>query len=341
MDLKEIELELSEILQTDKNNWVRFYRLLDIVDKKKLYISEYGTFTKYVNSLADKYKINVSLIWKRKKAGKFYSDFERYQKQQGVDVTPLPELKIDSENLNFIEKISGGDMNIADELIKKTQNGSLSRKDLREVWQTKKAEHCKLGLPKTRKTRHDSNIYSSQSQSQSQSEFNGAMSSTTSVTSADIVLALRSSEWIDRIDCNLIQNREHRKYRLFTEFPVQTGDTRHARRIDALIIENITIDKHIYDEVALHGIEIKVSKSDLMNDTKMSEYMFFCDYFYIAVPNELKECAKLYINEQAHPEQFGLLLFDEKNEIHIEIYPQMHIGTMREKTLTTAVLKMM
>ena len=338
MDLKEIELELSEILQTDKNNWVRFYQLLDIVDKNKLYISEYGTFTKYVNSLADKYKINVSLIWKRKKAGKFYSDFERYQKQQGVDVTPLSELKIDSENLNFIEKISGGDMNIADELIKKTQNGSLSRKDLREVWQTKKAEHCKLGLPKTRKTRHDSNIYSPQSQSQSQSEFNGAMSSITSVTSADIVLALRSSEWID---CNLIQNREHRKYRLFTEFPVYTGDTRHARRIDALIIENITIDKHIYDEVALHGIEIKVSKSDLMNDNKMSEYMFFCDYFYIAVPNELKECAKLYINEQAHPEQFGLLLFDKKNEIHIEIYPQMHIGTLREKTLTTAALKMM
>ena len=46
------------------------------------------------------------------------------------------------------------------------------------------------------------------------------------------------------------------------EFPVFSGTSQKSRRIDLLGIENITKDHHEKYELNLHGVEIKVSKSD-------------------------------------------------------------------------------
>jgi hypothetical protein len=41
------------------------------------------------------------------------------------------------------------------------------------------------------------------------------------------------------------------------------------------------------------GVEIKVSRSDLMNDSKILDYLPYCHYLYIAVPTNLQGNAQL------------------------------------------------
>ena len=74
-----------------------------------------------------------------------------------------------------------------------------------------------------------------------------------------------------------------------TRFPVFSGTTRHSRRIDALVCENLTEERW---KLNLHAVEIKVSKSDLLNDYKYTEYADFTDFIWLAIPQELVEVAK-------------------------------------------------
>jgi hypothetical protein len=59
------------------------------------------------------------------------------------------------------------------------------------------------------------------------------------------------------------------------------------------------------DELILHGIEIKVSESDLQKDSKYTEYKDFVNYLWLAVPVELKLLAKNNV-----PKGTGVISFD-------------------------------
>ena len=83
---------------------------------------------------------------------------------------------------------------------------------------------------------------------------------------------------------------EQDKYRVFTEFPVFVGTSRKSRRMDMLVSENIT-SENVWD-LNLHCVEIKVSKGDLLGDTKYTEYADFVDYMWLAIPVELELVAK-------------------------------------------------
>lgn len=56
------------------------------------------------------------------------------------------------------------------------------------------------------------------------------------------------------------------KYRVFEEFAIDPGTSRHSRRLDALIAENISVPPHTDNQVNLIGVEIKVDVNDLKND---------------------------------------------------------------------------
>ena len=142
------------------------------------------------------------------------------------------------------------------------------------------------------------------------------------------------------------------------EFPVYTGETRHAQRIDLLVIENITTDGHLkpYD-VRIHGIEIKVSYHDLINDKKMANYVPFCDLNWLAIPDpnsyekrskERIDANKIFAeiladeNKETY-KHFGLLLVNLKTEkVTVEKFPDSQAkpqATLRELTLSQAVIK--
>lgn len=358
-NLNIIEKELDQLISDDKKSWIKIYRLLETVETQRLYTTNYRSFTAWINSLSTKLKIHVSVLWSRKKAGKIYSEYLSRAHAAGRSVTTLDDTaapSIPPESINYIDKIAGSNTAVADDLMDKLLNGNLSRNQLKSAWETVKAGRAATGI-KPRVNAHDA--------------YKDAVSDATStnnekqITAADIVLALTtSSEWLSHIGIgtdastaspiipNLTNHRSDRperhvtpKYRVMPEFAVRTGTSHFARRIDALVLENHTIeqlrDKNY--ELHLHAVEIKVDRHDLLGDHKMQEYCDFADFFWIAVPAVLEEDARsilapgwglLVITNDADSKRFS-------RSVRVAEKAKMSSGVMRDQTLSTALIKLL
>lgn len=312
-----IENELESILSSDKKSWVRIYELMDTVEREKLYSDQYSSYTKWVNALADKAKVHVSLLWNRKKAGRVYAAYEERANAQGKSVPAMADVAVSADNFNLIEKIAGNNTDVADELIDKVLHGDMKRSDLKNAWQTVKADREASGKKSVRVNAYDKESIEVQ---------------TETITAADIVLALSRPNWLK----NSVDRYTQSKYRILTEFAVQTGTSHHARRIDALILENRTVEAEKPYNLHAHAIEIKVSKHDLLSDHKMQEYTDYADFFWIAVPEELKADAEsIMLND------WGLITIDEKKELHVIKKAELHDAIFRDKTVETALIKIL
>lgn len=358
-NLNIIEKELDQLISDDKKSWIKIYRLLETVETQRLYTTNYRSFTAWINSLSTKLKIHVSVLWSRKKAGKIYSEYLSRAHAAGRSVTTLDDTaapSIPPESINYIDKIAGSNTAVADDLMDKLLNGNLSRNQLKSAWETVKAGRAATGI-KPRVNAHDaykdavSDAISTNNEKQ--------------ITAADIVLALTtSSEWLSHIGIgtdastaspiipNLTNHRSDRpdrhvtpKYRVMPEFAVRTGTSHFARRIDALVLENHTIeqlrDKNY--ELHLHAVEIKVDRHDLLGDHKMQEYCDFADFFWIAVPAVLEEDARsilapgwglLVITDDADSKRFS-------RSVRVAEKAKMSSGVMRDQTLSTALIKLL
>ena len=125
------------------------------------------------------------------------------------------------------------------------------------------------------------------------------------------------------------------KYKVFGEFAVDSPGTRNARRIDALVAETITAKYP--RQIKLHGIEIKVSRSDLEHDDKMAEYTQYVDCFWIAIPPHLVDDAK----DLAMP-CWGILSVDEeKLEVVRNASKNAEYGIFRDVALSEIIYKLM
>lgn len=316
-----IENELETLLSADKKSWVRIYELMDSVEKEKLYTDKFSSYTKWVNALADKAKVHVSLLWNRKKAGRVYAAYEERAKERGRTVPSINAIQVSADNFNLIEKIAGNNTDVADELIDKVLHGSMKRSDLKNAWQTVKADREASGKKIVRVNAYDKESVDVK---------------TETITAADIVLALSRRNWlINNVD-TYTDRYTVSKYRVLTEFAVQTGTSHHARRIDALILENRTVEAEKAYNVHIHAVEIKVSKHDLLSDHKMQEYTDYADFFWIAVPEELKADAEsIMLND------WGLITIDDKKELHVIKKAELHDAVFRDQTIETALIKIL
>ena len=315
-----IENELETLLSADKKSWVRIYELMDSVEREKLYTDKFSSYTKWVNALADRAKVHVSLLWNRKKAGRVYAAYEERAKERGRTVPSMNAIQVSADNFNLIEKIAGNNTDVADELIDKVLQGDMKRSDLKNAWQTVKADREASGKKSVRVNGYDK----------------GIDVKTETITAADIVLALSRRNWlINNVD-TYTDRYTVSKYRVLTEFAVQTGTSHHARRIDALILENRTVEAEKAYNVHIHAVEIKVSKHDLLSDHKMQEYTDYADFFWIAVPEELKADAEsIMLND------WGLITIDEKKELHVIKKAELHDAIFRDQTVETALIKIL
>lgn len=331
--LEIIEKRLEILLSNELNSWVEIYQLMDKVDKEKLYIGHYRSYTAWVNKLADCNHIHVSTLWKDKKAGKSYDEFKKRVEERGKIVPDLSELNLSPDSLNLITKISGSDTEVADDLINRLVSGEpLTRSTLRNAWATIRANNTTA----VRKTRHDAEHVNI---------------SKSDLTAGDIVLALNSHDWVPGQILN--DAYTDNKYNVFSEFAVPTGSTRHARRVDALVLENLSVETHDKNyQLCIHAIEIKVACDDLMDDKKMLEYCAFSDYFWLAVPEKLEDDAKTLLLDG-----WGLLVINVNNadasnqtntsdtgkketKIRISVTAQKKPGVFRDITLQSALLKL-
>jgi len=278
--LNKIEKELSSLIDIDKKNWTSFYVLLKKVEDLELWKDKYKSYTQWIKDFCIKTKTHESIIWNRKKAGKVYESYMQVQKEKGIEVAPIEEVKVSADSLVLLDKINKYDNKVASDLVNKVINKEITKKDLREVYKSIR--------PNVKDISTNPNIKSVEVvENKDDIEYNNK------VNANEIVSTLCNIEWLskDKIKRKYFKSSfEQDKYRAFTEFPIFTGTSRKSRRMDMLICENITSDE--VWELNLHCIEIKVSKSDLLNDNKYTEYSEFVDYMWLAIPEDLLEEAK-------------------------------------------------
>lgn len=231
----------------------------------------------------------------------------------------LETLDASPDSISLCAKVAGRNAVEMDKLIDRVVAGELTREDLRAAARAKRATAVDGEIATSRHNR-----ITAENRTETEEK----------VTAADVVLALRRADWLP-----IVQERDYfsHVYRCFEEFRVHTGTSRHARRIDALVIENRTEESK--DTIALRGIEIKVDLHDLQNDTKMAEYTDYVDYFYVAIPDGDEEM--LEVARQIIRPVWGIMLVSKAGTIRVEKEPERLEGIMRDKTLSTAIIKLL
>lgn len=250
--LNEIEGQLSQYLAADKKNWIQTYLLMSEVQDKELYVVNYRSYTKWVNHLADSLSIHVSTLWARLKAGKNYAEYASRARDQGRTVPKIEEIDVSPDSLNLCAKVAGKNAVEMDKLVDQVVAGDLTRENLRQAAKARKAAGEFVA-----KSRFDC------VQAKDRTEMEEK------ITAADIILALQSSSWLFSQSTDnpiwekvITDPRESvkktyikEKYRVFEEFAIDPGTSRHSRRLDALIAENISVPPHTDNQVNLIGVE--------------------------------------------------------------------------------------
>lgn len=296
-DFQEYEKELENLIKNDKNNWTKFYILMEKVEREELYKQRnFKSFTSWLKNFAIKNKVHESVLWNRKKAGKVYNEYQKLQSQKGIETKSIEDLDVSMDSLVLLDKIQKKAPALAADLIDKTINKEVTRQDLRTAYkQIRDAEPPKKPGRKKQLTPEE--------QAQKESEFIEK-----SATATRITQLLKSSNWLLGYEVTKKHfkiSEQQDKYTILPEFRVYTGTSTKSRRIDVLAVENVTVDIKLH-QLHAHGIEIKVDKHDLLNDHKYTEYAEFVHYLWLAVPRELVTLA-----EETAPPIVGIISVEE------------------------------
>ena len=333
--LNDIEGQLGQYLAADKKNWIQTYLLMSEVQDKELYIVNYRSYTKWVNHLADSLSIHVSTLWSRLKAGKNYAEYAARAAEHGRTVPKIEEIDVSPDSLNLCAKVAGKNAVEMDKLVDQVVAGDLTRDNLRQAAKARKAAGEFVA-----RSRFDC------VQAKDRTEMEEK------ITAADIILALQSSSWLFSQSTDnpiwekvITDPRESgkktyikEKYRVFEEFAIDPGTSRHSRRLDALIAENISVPLHADNPVNLIGVEIKVDINDLKNDCKMQEYTDFVDQFYLAVPDE-EDIVNAALSIKL--DTWGLIIVSKDGQIKVLQTADKLSAIMRDKTLNNLILKLL
>lgn len=292
-DFAVYEHELEDLVRNDKNNWTRFYLLMEKVEKEELYKQRnFKSFTSWLKNFSLKNKIHESVLWNRKKAGRVYQQYQQLQSQKGIETEPIENIDVSMDSLVLLDKIQKKAPALGAELIEKTMNKQVTRQDLRTAYkQIRDAEPPKKPGRKKKLTEEE--------EMAKQAEFNRNNATATKITQL-----FTSSMWLlgyetTRKAFKVAEQQD--KYISLPEFRVYTGTSIKSRRIDVLALENVTVKTKLH-QLHSHGIEIKVDKHDLLNDHKYTEYAEFVHFLWLAVPRELVELA-----EETAPPTVGII----------------------------------
>lgn len=329
-ELINIEKELNVLVEKDRQNWSGFYLLLKRVEDNKLWEGHHNSFTAWIKHFANTNKVQESVLWNRKKAGEIYQNYYARKLQKQEKVADIQAVDIAQDSLILIEKIARKDPELLEELTDKAINKELKKKDLQEAYRIIKSKKDAEKELKAELNKKDISDDEKQRISDTIEDLKSA-----TITAIDIVDALKKSDWLEvkkQSRKSFKDFYEQDKYKVFTEFPAFVGTTRHSRRIDALICENLTEERW---KLNLHAVEIKVSKSDLINDHKYTEYADFTDFLWLAIPEELVEVAK-----ETKLESCGILLIKD-GKVQVIEQAQRLDAIRREECLSRLALKLL
>ena len=335
--LAEAEAQLEKILDNTATIWGKSAAIIMQVKQQELWVDFNDSFSQWLRQFATKKGVSVSYLWKINAMGTHYLKYLERKNVQAqannkeLNAPMLDNLEVDLVSLELATKLAGNSEEKQVELFDEVLNGTKKRSELASAWRLERT----LKPHKVKKTRHETVEASDPSEADETND-----SADVTITAVDIVFALSKAKtensFINFVPAYSEKVKYKELFEVLTEFPVKTGTTHNARRIDCLIATNRDTEDKNYD-LTLHGIEIKVSKSDLENDYKMDEYKQFVDYFYIAIPKN-EEMIEIALNEFS--EDSGVLVVNEDEEIEVIRQAKLQTNSfMKIDTLKTIINK--
>lgn len=199
------------------------------------------------------------------------------------------------DSLVLLDKITSKNKELGAELADKAINKEITREDLRTAYKVIRGDISSSKQKKQDNSKEDNQINKDtleDLENNNSDNLDIEEEIKENVTATKIVNALSEPSWLGvaKEKKYFAGAYERDKYKALTEFPVYTGTTKHSRRIDVLIAENLRVENHY--SLNLHGIEIKVSKSDFEKDKKYTEYADYVNFLWIAIPKNLIECVE-------------------------------------------------
>lgn len=318
--LEEVTSELVEKINDRKARWAELYSLMAEVEGDQLWhAGGFRSMTKWMEELARIAKCNIQYLWRIKKAGGFYVRFAAAEKAAGREVVPVEELTLGDEMLADIDRVADGDEEKAREYIGAALDGTLTKSKVKDM--------VRATAGTRRKAREARKAAAAGEAPAPAGGEDGA-------TPGDIVLALKPEVFYgEDVAARHLLHGARRVWRVFSEFPVRTGTSDRARRMDALCMSNAGDDDQ-YD-LMLDMVEIKVTFADLKRDTKHLEYENFADRCWFAVPESMS-----YAAVQACPDGWGVLVWSPvSRRLRVEVEAEALRGMLRAETMATALVK--
>ena len=365
--------ELSQLFKKEDCLWLKIYRILKEIRNRKLYeCASCRNISTWVRLFAEKNHTSTRNIWNIFKAGRILDDYNERRILAGKDPINFNSSNIKRDDVVVSEDST--DSNITDENIEGLLTGKLSRGDIKAANAIRRKELKSRGIKatprngyerkkmqdkfKSKKCDGDSNCncnsdnVNNNNNDNDDNDNNEAAKRKLAATAGDIVIALRKDDWIKPIenfealdrgisDNDVLSDFKYkyykRMYRTYTEVSIHTSlsmEAKKAMRIDLVAAENITSEYP--SEILLHGIEIKVTKSDLTGDPKMEDYAYNVDYFWLAVPKDIEQLA---IERADGHDNWGILSFDvEKKSLVIAKKAKLVKQMYRDRTFEMLLL---
>ncbi len=215
--LKEIENKIVKLLNDNKSSWTNTYILIREVERDRLYLEDnYRSFTAWLEGLQRKTKSNVTVLWRQKRAGKYYEQYRQREERKSKTLPPIEEIKASPHNLVLIQRICESQPWMEEELMEKAINNDISRRELENMWLVIKTERKERGELIARKSRYDEHMI--------------AVSKKRDFDLSKFINTLENDpKWV--ADRNNVDNYKDYKYRLFAYFD---------KEVVACIVENIS-----------------------------------------------------------------------------------------------------
>lgn len=327
-----IEAELKGLLTPATRQWALSYVLMKEVRDKKLYQDNYASFTQWVNDLADRLDYKVSNLWTRLQAGAQYEKFvETYAKPHKIMAPGVLEVadKVAAGTIISASKIREKSPERGNDAMLKAINGELTKHQAELEWQhvrgdkrRKHAEQKRHDKTVQHRVSAPKNVTGRSSYKVSDGDLRSLMdeikpSDVSDVTAKDMCTAYRNNYlWCAPTG---FHTRVRDVYMTVEELPTDSSTSQHARRMDVCVLTNLDQGFSSTGSLTIHCIENKVSKSDLVRDHKMGEYVSFCDYFWLSVTPELAKLAVAYASPN-----WGVLTVDEQGKIRVVQQATLH-----------------
>ena len=276
MDIKKLENQLQNLLEREKRQWTKTAQLLIDIERSRLYRKEAKSFSQYIRQLAQKFKINESNFWRIKRAGEYYL---KLHNTDNIEI--IEKAKTSPEQLEILMKISRiAPTKIVQDLEERLVSGKTTRGELRDTWKTyRQVKNDKPQRGRKSKKQLLENLMGDLFESNKDSISNNKNTNSAAMTTANIIQSLKNPQWA----IDTINQKKMDYFQLFTEVAVSSGTSSKPRRID---IVSIVKESNKGPLPTVIGIEVKINIHDLKRDMKLTEYIPFCHYFYLAIPNE-------------------------------------------------------